>query len=147
MRGTLNFTFDKKSLNNFNAQCNAALSKVGNGSRKALVEACNYILDESMSQVPTDTLTLLHSAFWDIEGHWKTGWEAIIGYGGNGDPINPKTGKSASSYMVAVHEDITAHHPVGKAKFLEDPIRDYAAEKFPRTVFKYAQDSLADMSK
>jgi hypothetical protein len=40
-------------------------------------------------------------------------------------------------YAVIVHEDLEAIHPVGKAKFLEDPIRDYASEKFPRTVIKH----------
>lgn len=146
MRATFNFTFDKASLNNFNAQCNAAISKLGNGSRKALVAACDEILDESMKQVPIETTTLMSSAYWEITGYWRTGWNAIVGYGGNGDPVNPITGKPASSYMMAVHEDLSARHPVGKAKYLEDPVREYAKEKFPRTVFKYAQDSLAGMS-
>jgi len=146
MRSTLNFSFDRKSLNEFDAQCSIAISKLGNGSRKALVAACNEILDESMAQVPVETATLMDSAFFEITGHWKTGWDAIVGYGGNGDPVNPKTGKPASSYMVAVHEDLEAKHPMGKAKFLEDPIREYAKENFPRTVFKYAQESLSGMS-
>ena len=146
MRGTFEFSFDNDSLRGFEAQCNAAISKLGNGSRKALVAACEEILGESMAQVPQDTSTLLLSAFWEVNGHWKSGWDAVIGYGGNGDPINPQTGKPASSYMVAVHEDLSVHHPIGKAKFLEDPVRAYAAENFPRTVFKYAKDSLASMS-
>jgi len=146
MRATLNFSFDKASLNNFNNRCDVAISKLGNGSRKSLVAACEEILDESMTQVPIDTTTLMLSAFWEISGHWKTGWDAIVGYGGNGDPVNPKTGKPASAYMMAVHEDLSVSHPIGKAKFLEDPVREYAKQKFPRTVFKYAQESLADMS-
>lgn len=146
MRSTINFSFDKSSLSRFDAQCNIAISKLGNGSRKALVEACREISEESLNQVPRDTETLALSQYWEITGYWKTGWEAEIGYGGNGDPINPKTGRPASSYMVAVHEDMHATHVRGKAKFLEDPIRAYAAAKFPRTVFKYAQDSLADIS-
>ena len=48
--------------------------------------------------------------------------------------------------MVAVHEDLTAFHVTGKAKFLEDPVREYAANNFQRTVFKYAKESLAGMS-
>lgn len=140
MRAT--FDFNK---NDFDAKCNVAISKLGNGSRKALIAACEEILDESMIQVPVETTTLMNSAFYEITGDYKTGWNAILGYGGNGDPINPKTGKPASSYMLAVHEDLTAHHPIGKAKYLEDPVRDYAARKFPRTVFKYAQESLASL--
>lgn len=146
MRSTLNFSFEKKSLKDFEAQCNIAISKLGNGSRKALIEACEEILDESMMQVPVDTSTLMDSAYWEVKGHWRTGWNATIGYGGNGDPINPKTGRPASSYAVAVHEDLSVVHPIGKAKYLEDPVRAYAAKKFPRTVFKYAKASLASMS-
>lgn len=144
MRGSFTFEFDKKSLNQFEANLNVALSKVGNGSRKALVAACEEILEASLAQVPRDTNTLALSAFWEITGHWKTGWNATIGYGGSMDPINPITGKPASSYMLAVHEDLNAHHPIGKAKYLEDPVRDYATSRFPRTVFKYARQSLSN---
>lgn len=146
MRATINFSFEKGSLNNFKRRCDITISKVGTGSRKALVAACDEILGESMAQVPLDTSTLMMSAFWEVTGHWRTGWQADIGYGGNGDPVNPKTGKPASSYMMAVHEDLTAVHPIGKAKFLEDPVREYAKQKYPRTVFKYLSESLAGMS-
>ena len=147
MRGTFDFSLDKASQNKFNANCNVAISKVGNGSKKALVAACEEILGMSMAEVPLDTSTLMMSAFWEVTGHYKTGWNAIVGYGGNGDPVNPKTGKPASSYMLAVHEDLTAEHIIGKAKFLEDPVREYAKENFPRTVFKYVQESLSSMSR
>lgn len=132
MRVTLNLS--SAQLKDFTASCEATISKVGNGSRKALVEACNVISEDSLNQVPRDTDTLALSQFWEITGHYKTGWKATIGYGGNGDPVNPKTGRPASSYMLAVHEDLSALHIQGKAKFLEDPIRAYATENFPRTL-------------
>lgn len=143
MKGSFTFEFDRKSLDQFDASLNAALSNVGNGSRKALVAACEEILHDSLEQVPRVTDTLASSAFWEITGDWKTGWHATVGYGGSLDPVNPNTGKPASYYMLAVHENLDAHHPIGKAKFLEDPVRDYAARKFPRTVFKYAKQSLS----
>ena len=136
------FDLRGKQLNEFYANCEAMVSKVGNGSREALVEACNVISEASLNQVPRDTETLALSQFWEVTGNYKTGWIANIGYGGNGDPVNPKTGKRASSYMLAVHEDLTAIHVHGKAKFLEDPIKDYARSRFPRTVFKYVQDAM-----
>ena len=140
MRVSLSFNASQQSR--FKAQCNAVISKVGNGSRKALVAACNAISDDSLSQVPRDTNTLALSQYWEITGNYRTGWSAEIGYGGNGDPVNPKTGKPASSYMLAVHEDLSVYHVHGKAKFLEDPVRDYAQERFPRTVFRYIQDAI-----
>lgn len=137
MRATLDFDYK-----DFNKSCEAVISKVGNGSRKALVEACRIISEDSLTQVPYETGTLAQSQFWEVTGSYKIGWDATIGYGGNGDPINPVTGKPASSYMVAVHEDLDALHVIGKAKFLEDPVRDFARERFPRTVIKYVEEAL-----
>lgn len=149
MQGTFYFEFDKRSLTNFEARCEAAIRNVGNGSKKATIAACEEILGNSMAEVPKQTYTLLMSAFYevtrrsDVSGYM---YEGVVGYGGNGDPVNPRTGRRASSYMVEVHEDLSVVHPTGKAKFLEDPVREYARENFPRTVFKYAQESLAGMS-
>ena len=151
MRATIDFNFPKNELQRFDATCQIAIQNVFRGTKKATEAACQEILGESMAQVPKETYTLLMSAYYEVSRRsdaalstWA--YEAIIGYGGNGDPINPKTGRPASSYMLAVHEDMTAMHLNGKAKFLEDPVREYAASKFKRTVFKYAQESLASMS-
>ena len=142
----VSFNLTDRSLRDFNYSCEAIVTKVGNGSRKALLEACNIISEDSLNQVPRDTNTLALSHFFEISGNYKEGWAATIGYGGNGDPINPRTGKRASSYMMAVHEDLSAFHPNGgKAKFLEDPVRDFAAERFPRTVFKHVQGELSSI--
>lgn len=52
--------------------------------------------------------------------------------------VNPKTGLQASTYAGRVHEDLDMPHPNGgKAKFLEDPIRNWAAGKFARTAMQY----------
>ena len=151
MRATIDFQFPKSELQKFDATCQIAIRNVFRGTKKATTAAAQEILGESMAQVPTETYTLLMSAYYEVSRRSDTAlstyaYEAIIGYGGNGDPINPKTGRSASSYMLAVHEDLSATHINGKAKFLEDPVREYAANNFKRTVFKYAQESLASMS-
>lgn len=151
MKGQFSFDFKQSELSMFEAQCEAAIRNLGRGTRKATVAACEEILGNSMAQVPKDTYTLLMSAFYEVARRTDTAattwaYEAIIGYGGNGDPVNPRTGRRASSYMVAVHEDLSAVHPVGKAKFLEDPVREYASNNFSRTVFTHAQESLASMS-
>ena len=144
MRGKFDFSVDTTSVQRFSANCDAIMTKVGNGSRKALQSALEDILEESLKQVPIETGTLMDSASYEITGHYKTGWEGKIGYGMNIDAVNPNSGKPASSYAVAVHEDLSAKHPIGKAKFLEDPVRDYAKSHYPRAVFEYVKDSLAD---
>lgn len=151
MRAIIDFKFPKRELQKFDATCQIAIRNVFKGTKKATTAAAQEILGESMAQVPTETYTLLMSAYYEVSRRSDTSlstwaYEAIIGYGGNGDPTNPKTGRPASSYMLAVHEDLSAIHVNGKAKFLEDPVREYAANNFKRTVFKYAQESLATMS-
>lgn len=151
MRGTINFDFSPKELKEFEASCEISIRNIDRGTRKATEAAAREIMEESMLQVPRETNTLLLSAFYEVSRRTDTAattwaYEALLGYGGNGDPVNPKTGRPASSYMLAVHEDLDAFHPIGKAKYLEDPVRDYAANKFRRTVFKYAKESLADLS-
>jgi hypothetical protein len=79
---------------------------------------------DSLEQVPKETHTLAASAFTRIIGKSKN-FTAEFGYGGNNDPVNPKTGRRASEYMVVVHEDLSAKHPNGNAKFLERPVASY----------------------
>lgn len=151
MRGVAEFSFNKKDLNDFTSKCEFAIRNVGRGTKKATEAAAREIMRNSLDQVPRMTWALMASAYWEVKRRSDTSvntwaYEAIFGYGGNGDPINPKTGKPVSSYMVAVHEDLKAFHPRGKAKFLEDPVREYGNKHFKRTVFKYAKESLASMS-
>lgn len=135
MRVTLDVNFEK-----FHKKCEAAISKVAMSTYAATEEACGDIMEESLRQVPRDTETLANSAFYDIQKAKDYGFEATLGYGGSA--TNPKTGTPVMDYAVIVHEDLEAVHPVGKAKFLEDPIRNYASEKFPRTVIKHVGPAL-----
>lgn len=149
-KATFDFTLSNKEVEKFEARCELAIRNVLNGSKKATTAAAEEILKESLLQVPKNTSTLMASGFYEVQRRTDTAdsyytYEAIIGYGGNGDPVNPITGEPASYYMLAVHEDLTAIHPNGKAKFLEDPVREYALYNFNKTVFKYAQESLNGM--
>lgn len=135
-------SMNMEHVDEFTSACEATITKVGKNTRKATIKACKEISAESLQQVPRSTGTLALSQFYSVTGSYRIGWTGVVGYGGNGDPINPLTGQHASDYMVAVHENIDAFHPIGKAKFLEDPIRNYAAENFPRTVIKYISEAL-----
>lgn len=145
MKGSIRFEFSKKELRGFDAVCKASVHNVGIGTKRATEAAAKEIMDESKEQVPKVTNTLVASAFHEVHRRGQS-YEAILGYGGNGDPINPNTGLPASSYMLAVHEDLDAVHPVGKAKYFEDPFRAYIVEKFPDTVIKNVKESLVGMS-
>lgn len=151
MKGTFGLYFNKNDIKNFEAQCNVAVRNLGTGTKKATTAGCKELLEMSLKEVPRNTSALADSAYYEVSRRTDTkinrwAYEGVIGYGGNGDVPNPKTGRRPSEYMMAVHENLDAHHPIGKAKFLEDPAREYARERFPRTVFKYAQESLASLS-
>lgn len=147
MRVTMDIS--KSSLASFDYRCNAAIQNVFKGTKKATETACREIMNASLMQVPVDTYTLMESAYYEVSKRTdisSSSFEAEIGYGGNGDPVNPKTGRPASTYMVAVHENLHAVHPIGKAKFLEDPIRNYAANNFQRVMFNGVRESMRPMS-
>lgn len=136
MKVTCNVDFN--SIEVVNGNLNGVLTNVGKGTKWATEAACKLIYDASIAQVPEDTGTLKSSAFWKVErrtelaaSSWR--YRGIVGYGGNGDPVNPKSGLKASDYMVAVHEDLSAFHAKGKAKFLEDPLREFSENG---TIFK-----------
>lgn len=140
MNVTFNLSFNQ--LQSFDGKLEAVLRNVSNGTKNGTEAACKEILENSKAQVPKDTGTLEASAFYevqrreDVQGYL---YEGIVGYGGHGNPTNLKSGQQASEYVLAVHEDLHAYHENGKAKFLEDPVLEFA-EQFPRTVATYIED-------
>lgn len=155
----IDFNIAQSERGNFITACEAAIRNVGAGTKAATEYAGWDIMSDSLDQVPIDTGTLVSSAFLGVSSRtdvksYKYG--AILGYGDisglatqvdfgpvdwlmeptNG--INPKSGLPASAYAAVVHEDLSMPHPNGgKAKFLEDPIRNWAAGKFARTAMTY----------
>lgn len=111
------FTMAKSSITELENGLQAELKKRTFLGMKGLKEIAEEIMNESQAEVPVDTSALKQSAF--VEEQSKN---ILLGYGGPADTINPKTHQSASEYMYYVHEDLSAHHNTGKAKFLEDPL-------------------------
>lgn len=115
----------------FNSTLEALVEKVGLRSGKIVEQQAEKIMEESVGECPKDTGALVSTAFVDMDrGTFKNA--ATFGYNGKAT-VNPKSGETVSEYMIAVHEDLTAVHPNGKAKFLEDPVNRYAAE-FEKTL-------------
>lgn len=124
-----NFSFDI-NFQEVVKNLEVSISRVERGTKKATIAACEEIKQESLVQVPRQTETLANSFFYEIDGAYRN-FTATMGYGGNGDPVNPRTGQRASDYMVKVHEDLSVPHPYGKAKFLEDPVNAYRDKFLP----------------
>lgn len=134
MHVTFDFNVRQGGMTAFNDSLKVILTKVGNGSREALAKSLEDIQLESLRQVPVDTSTLASSIFYHIDGDYMKGWTAEIGYG-EPNYANPRSGIHVKYYMLRVHEDLTVQHKQGKAKFLEDPVRAYAASNWHTTVF------------
>lgn len=155
----IDFNISQTEAGKFRTACEAAIRNVGAGTKAATELAAWEIMSESLGQVPVDTGTLISSAFLGVSRRTDIGsyrYGAILGYG---DPeylstavdfgpidwhmepsnnINPKSGLQASTYAARVHEDLDMPHPNGgKAKFLEDPMRNWAAGRFARTAMQY----------
>lgn len=145
MKAYTNFSFQKGNLKRFVSKCEATIHNVGRGTKQATITACQDILRESLAEVPRSTHTLASTAFFEVRRRTDVGpktyaYEGIVGYGRT-NKINPKTRMPVRGYMVSVHERLDIQHPIGKAKFLEDPVRRYGS-RFPRTVYENLKDHL-----
>lgn len=97
--------------------------RVRREAKKYVLAEAEDIMKESRGEVPVDTGALLNSAYIEQQGNG----DVVFGYGKQNAQVNSKTGKSTEDYMMAVHERLDVRHPVGKAKFLEDPVNRHAA--------------------
>lgn len=80
------------------------------------------ILEEAKMECPTQTGTLKDSGFVTGPVQEKEDVHVVCGFGTD-NVVNPLSGVPTSQYAVPVHERLDVNHPVGKAKFLEDPAR------------------------
>lgn len=147
----VDFYISPNEQRKFASSLEVLLRNVGRATKSGTEQACREILEESLAQVPRDTGTLASTAFYTVQrraGVKGYTYEGIVGYAGmagagySNDRVNPKSRAAASAYAFKVHEDLSAFHPNGgKAKFLEDPVREYAASRFKRvaeTHWRYA---------
>ena len=147
----INFYISGSEYGKFMRSCEAVVTNVGTATLKGTTQACEEILADSLKQVPRDSESLASTGFYKVQRRMATKrytYEGIVGYAGKvgagaeHDKLNPKSGAMVSDYAARVHEDLTAWHlNGGKAKFLEDPVRDYGQARFKRvaeTNWRYA---------
>ena len=143
----VDFYFSPNELDNFASSLEVVIRNVGRATKEATEQACKEILEESLKQVPRDTNSLASTGFYEVRRRTAVKgytYEGVVGYAGMAgagrsyDRVNPKSGALVSAYAYKVHEDLTAEHPNGgKAKFLEDPVREYGQRRFKRVAETY----------
>lgn len=126
----------------FEGKIKNLLTSVATGSQEVVSNYTEELYAATLTEVPRDTETLASSAYKEVQKGFMHS-KGLVGYGGNGDPCNPRTGQPASAYMVRVHEDLSMNHPGGgKAKYLEDPARrisdQYMGKKIPNFLARLA---------
>lgn len=106
-------------------QAITGLAKLERGQAEAVARGAygwyEEVMTESKKECPVDTGALKSTGHVEkpvIEGGVVT---VVGGYGG---PAQGKNAGKEVGYAAEVHENLAAHHKVGKAKFLEDPINE-----------------------
>lgn len=125
-------SMDVKGITPLKRKLNGQFANVLDGTLAAVHKPIRMVMQASLQQVPRDTDALAQSAY---EGTPYFDGNFVImefGYGGPNVQTNPKTGQGTDDYAWIVHEDMTVNHPIGKSKFLEDPINEHAPHILPR---------------
>lgn len=93
---------------------------------KILYRVGEQIMIEAKKQTPVDTGNLRASGHVKLP-KWENTWVYVtLGFGG---PAGTGAGQTKDvGYAVYVHENLTARHKVGSAKFLERPMLAWASK-------------------
>ena len=143
----LKITVDKSSCADTIQNLEAVVSGVHYGAMWATEQACKDIEEMSLEQVPRETGTLASSIGHVVEKHPSKRFVGIVSYG-NGNHVNPRSGEAAQDYMVRQHEDLSYVHVTGKAKYLEDPCREYAdSDKYAELLAEATRRAIKHRSK
>lgn len=95
-------------LEQVEANINRLVRNNWNDAKKGLLEEANIVLNQSIRQTPREFGDLRRSGTVEETKDTKHEYEVTIGFN--------------ESYAAAIHENLNAHHDIGKAKYLEDPL-------------------------
>jgi hypothetical protein len=142
--------FNKSDLKKFDANCEASVRNLFRGTKKATEQGCKEIMADAVRCIPKVTGTAASTAYYEVhrrsdtaDSYWA--YEGTVGFGSD-DKVNPISGEPVSEYIVALHENLSAVHPNGEAKFLENAVRSYMENNFQRSVEMHAHDALKGLS-
>lgn len=134
--GGVTMKLDERSIRSFKKNVDALIYAEGEYAKEDIADFCDEVLKLSNQLVPVDTGTLAESAGYKITKKGN-GYSARMGYGVTKNPVNPRTGKRASSYAGEVHENyhFTESDGVkanGQGKFFEKALYQYTEDFYRR---------------
>lgn len=103
---------------------NKSVSQISDTVQSALLDCGNDLQQKAVDITPIDTGALRASAFTEAESGSNP--SVIVGF--------------EEEYAIYVHENLEAHHDVGQAKFLEQPLKENS-DKY----VKYVRDKVQDL--
>lgn len=112
------------------------LEGVGNdiarATGKALFTEAEQVMTAAKGLTPVDTGALRASGYVEVPNLADDGVSVELGFGG-----------PAKDYAEIVHENLNAHHDVGQAKFLEQPLND-AQSRIQRSLDEAVREAVAN---
>ena len=109
----------------FTNKLNKSIFEVFDTVEDALLDCGNDLQQKSVDITPKDTGALRGSAFTETESGSNP--SVVVGFD--------------EEYAIFVHENLEAHHPIGQAKFLEQPLKENA-DKYVDYIGKKVDDLL-----
>lgn len=103
---------------------NKSVSQISDTVQSALLDCGNDLQQKAQDLTPVRTGALKASAFTEAESGSNP--SVIVGF--------------EEEYAIFVHENLEAHHDVGQAKFLEQPLKENA-DKY----VEYVRDKVQDL--
>lgn len=131
MAGSVQVIVDKRSIQTFRHKLNMLANVVSEDMVNVAIEFGEEVLAASNALIPVDTGTAAQAAGIKQEPA-RTGVRVRVGYAVAKDPINPRTGEAASSYITTLHEDLVTPHANGQAKFFETAIAQHSYEFYSK---------------
>lgn len=123
----------------------AKLSAIAQGQvtavATALYQEAEGIMTEAKQRTPVDTGALRASGHVAPPTRVGNTTEIVLAFGGSG--FANEDGTPVDAYAIYVHEDLSKHHPVGQAKFLESAILEAAPELPDRIAERMKRDVAA----
>lgn len=104
---------------------NKSVSQISDTVQSALLDCGNDLQQKAVDITPIDTGALRASAFTEVDRQGKNP-AVIVGF--------------EEEYAIYVHENLEAHHDIGQAKFLEQPLRENT-DKY----VKYIKDKVQEL--
>lgn len=122
----LSLFFNLASVDKFGVALARAAMNIIEVGQESLLDMAEELELESLNQVPRASGALASSIFRQVIDLDYDNTIIRVGYGGDHDRYNEVRKMMTSEYMIPVHERLDRNHPVGKAKFLEDPVQQLA---------------------